>query len=233
MGVESVYDPLWQSNFESIYSHPELQVPWNAVCGNHEYRGNTQAVIDYSEVSRRWDMPARYYSRTYADDGVSVKVIFIDTTPIIGKYHNKLAKYPDVASQDVDAQLAWLDRELADATEDWVIVAGHHPVYADTSKDDSERLDMQAKVGTILNRHKPAMYICGHIHNFQHIVRDGLDYVVNSSGSQSRPDVHKTEGAVYVSGKPGFSVISADKKQLSLSMIDSEGGIIHKVTKSK
>lgn len=52
-GVASVSDPLWMTNFESIYKHPELMIDWNAVCGNHEYRGNTQAVLDYSKVSRR------------------------------------------------------------------------------------------------------------------------------------------------------------------------------------
>ena len=59
-GVESVSDPLWMTNFELIYTHPELQTDWYPICGNHEYRGNTQAVIDYSEISRRWEMPARY-----------------------------------------------------------------------------------------------------------------------------------------------------------------------------
>ena len=233
MGVQSIYDPLWESNYESIYMHPELQVPWNAICGNHEYRGNTQAVADYSKVSRRWDMPAKYFTKTYTGKDAAVKVIFLDTTPIIDKYRNNPSEYPDAALQDVEAQLAWLDNELANATEDWVIVAGHHPVYADTPKDDSERSDMQAKVGLILDRHKPTMYICGHIHNFQHISKDGIDYIVNSSGSQSRPDVHKVDGTVFVSGKPGFSVISADKNQLRLSMIDNEGKIIHQITKTK
>lgn len=49
LGVESIDDPLWMTNFELIYSHPELQIPWYPLLGNHEYRGNTQAVIDYSK----------------------------------------------------------------------------------------------------------------------------------------------------------------------------------------
>jgi len=28
-----------------------------------EYQGNTQAVIDYSDISRRWVMPDRYYTK--------------------------------------------------------------------------------------------------------------------------------------------------------------------------
>ena len=49
MGVESIDDPLWMTNYELIYSHPALQIPWYPILGNHEYRGNTQAVLDYSD----------------------------------------------------------------------------------------------------------------------------------------------------------------------------------------
>ena len=45
MGVASTSDPLWMTNYELIYSHPELQIPWYPILGNHEYRGNTQAVL--------------------------------------------------------------------------------------------------------------------------------------------------------------------------------------------
>ena len=58
-GVASVSDPLWTTNYENIYSHPELMIDWFPVLGNHEYRGNTQAVLDYHQISRRWMMPSR------------------------------------------------------------------------------------------------------------------------------------------------------------------------------
>ena len=68
-GVRSVNDPLWMTNYELIYSHPELMIDWFPLLGNHEYRGNTQAVQDYSNISRRWTMPARYYTKTFEDKG--------------------------------------------------------------------------------------------------------------------------------------------------------------------
>ena len=37
-GVQSTSDPLWMTNYELIYSHPDLMIPWYPVCGNHEYR---------------------------------------------------------------------------------------------------------------------------------------------------------------------------------------------------
>lgn len=232
-GVQSIDDPLWMTNYETIYSHPELMIDWFPICGNHEYIGNTQAVLDYSNVSRRWNMPAKYYSKTFRGKGTSMKVIFLDTTPIIDKYFNDKEGYPDASGQDVNAQLQWLDKELANATEDWIIVAGHHPIYADTPKDDSERKDMQSKVDAIIKKHNVDMYICGHIHNFQHIKRNGIDYIVNSSGSLSREKVNTIDGTVFTSGSAGFSMIGADKTKLTLSMIDNNGNVIHKVERSK
>lgn len=234
LGVQSVSDPLWTTNYELIYSHPELQVEWCPILGNHEYRGNTQAVIDYSGISRRWEMPSRYYTRIFDNGGTRVKVVFIDTTPIIDKYHSNTVEYPDANAQDVEAQLQWLDNELSrDDNAEWTIVAGHHPVYAQTPKKRSERDDMQRKVDPILRKHKVDMYVCGHIHNFQHIRKNGIDYVVNTSGSLSRPDVTAVDGTVFSSGLPGFSVITATATTLTLSMVDSAGNVIHQVTRTK
>lgn len=232
-GVQSIQDPLWMTNYETIYSHPELMIDWFAVCGNHEYRGNTGAVRDYSQISRRWQMPAKYYSHTFLGKGATVKVIFLDTTPLIDKYRTDSADYPDATAQDMQAQLQWLDKELSEATEDWIVVVGHHPIYADTPKDESERTDMQQRVNTILKKHRVDMYLCGHIHNFQHINRNDIDYIVNSSGSLSRKNVKPVEGTVFTSGEAGYSVLGATKSKLTLSMIDDKGNTIHRITKTK
>lgn len=234
-GVRSVNDPLWMTNFELIYDHPELMIPWYAVAGNHEYRSNTQAVIDYSSVSARWNAPSKYYTMVMENDGVEVRIVMLDTTPLIDKYRKDTEDYHDASEQDIDAELKWLDSVLASAKEQWVIVVGHHPIYADTDKNVSERKDMQERVDKILRRHDNVdMYLCGHVHNFQHIRVKGsdIDYVVNSSGSLSR-DVKAVDGTVFCSGLSGFSLITADKDELSLHMIDNKGNVIHTVTRRK
>ena len=234
-GVRSVTDPLWMTNYELIYSHPELMLDWNPILGNHEYRGNTQAVLDYTNVSRRWVMPARYYTRVASEDGTTLRVVFIDTTPLITKYRQESDKYPDAAKQDNAAQLAWLDKTLSQAKEDWVMVVGHHPIYADTDKDDTERQDLQRQLLPIFRKYGNVdIYACGHIHNFQHIKMpgDGIDYVVNTSGSLARK-VKPVEGTVFCAGTEGFSVISATKKQLNMYMLDKAGKAIHTITRTK
>ena len=234
-GVASVNDPLWMTNYELVYAHPDLMVDWFPILGNHEYRGNTQAVLDYAKVSRRWSMPARYYTKLYEieDTDASIRLIFIDTTPLIDKYR-KEDGYPDARKQDNDRQLRWLDSVLTVNKATWTVVMGHHPIYAQTSKSDTERADMQQRVNTILLKHNVDMYVCGHIHNYQHIRRPDspIDYIVNTSASLSR-EVEPTEGTVFCSGATGFSVCSASAKDLKFYMLDKDGRVLHVVERRK
>lgn len=232
-GVASTADPLWLTNYETIYSHPELMIDWFPALGNHEYRGNTQAVLDYSHISRRWMSGERYYSRVFADKrhNVSVRIIMLDTTPLISRYRDTPETYPDACRQHPDRQLAWLDSTLSAAREQWVIVVGHHPIYAQTPKAEHERTDMQQTLLPVLRRHpNVSMYVCGHIHNFQHIRHEGdaIDYVVNSSASLARK-VKATTGTLFCSPEPGFSVISATAESLRLYMVDKNGTVLHMV----
>ena len=94
---------------------------------------------------------------------------------------------------------------------------------------------MQKRVMPILHKYNNvAIYACGHIHNFQHIQKKGdpIDYVVNTSASLARP-VKAVDGTQFCSPADGFSVITVDKKQLRLSMIDKDGNIIHEIKKTK
>lgn len=228
-GVQSTSDPLWMTNYEFVYSNPELMCFWYPVLGNHEYRGNTQAVLDYSKVSRRWRMPARYYSKVFAGKGCTVRIVFIDTTPLMDCYRNDSTTYPDAHKQSRERELAWLDSTLTAAHDDWVICVGHHPIYAQTPKKDVERADMQKYLLPVLRRHNNvAVYGCGHIHNFQYIKKpnDPIVYWVNSAAALSRA-VQPTEGTKWCDPSTGFTIISATKQQLTLYAINKDGKILY------
>ena len=235
-GVQSISDPLWMTNYELIYSHPDLMIDWYPICGNHEYRSNTDAVVEYSNVSARWTMPAKYYTFVKEEDGVTVRIVMVDTTPIIDKYREETDKYADASKSDWSEQMEWLDKVLSEADEDWVLVVGHHPIYAYTDKSDSERSDLQQRLDPVIRRYGNVdMYLCGHIHTFQHIRMEGcdIDYVVNTSGSLSREDVQPIEGTVFCSNKSGWSLITADEHELDLHMLDKDGNVLHTVKKTR
>ncbi len=234
-GVRSINDPLWLTSYELVYSHPKLMIDWFATLGNHEYRGNSQAILDYKTVSRRWSMEDRYYTKTFKHkDNSTLRVVWLDTTPLISKYHDENETYPDVQTQDPKRQLAWADSVLNTAKEDWVIVVGHHPIYAETSKGESERLELQNSLNPILKKHGVDMYIAGHIHNFQHIRMpdNGIDYVVNSSGTTSRK-VKPIQGTQFCDSNTGFAIGSLNKQELNLSMVDKSGNILYTVNRRK
>lgn len=235
MGVQSVHDPLWETNFEWIYKHPELMIPWHPVLGNHEYEGNTQAVLDYSKISRRWQMPARYYAITWPiSENVNALLLFIDTPPLIDKYRNDPVEFPDAGKQSMEKQLAWIDSTLAASDATWKIVMGHHPIYAGTKKSKSERLDLQKRLQPLLDKHGVDFSVAGHIHNFQHIRVTGsdVDYFVNSSASKTR-QVVPFDGAIFGSPDPGFSLCTVKEHELIISFVNKHGEIIYQYARRK
>ncbi|MGL4293161.1 MAG: metallophosphoesterase [Bacteroidales bacterium] len=234
-GVASTNDPLWKTNYEYIYKHPELMIDWFAIMGNHEYRGNTQAVMDYSNVSRRWNAPDRYYSKTVeVGNNQKALLVFIDTTPLIGKYRQDKNDYPDASKQSLEQQLAWIGQTLKNSDAKWKIVMGHHPVFADTKKSDKERKDMQNHLMPLLDQYQVDAYLCGHIHSFQHIhpQNSEVEYFVNSSGSLARK-VNEIEGTRFCSSDAGFMLVSMEDNKLKFYMINGEGKIIYQYQKEK
>ena len=233
-GVQSTQDPLWMTNYELIYSHHAFMINWSPRLRHHEHRRHTPPLPPPPRAPRRWGLPARYYTKRFEHKGMTLRILWIDTTPLISKYREDSEQYPDACLQDDEKQLAWIDSVLTASTEQWVIVCGHHPIYADTSKEIAEREDMQRRLDPILRKHRIDMYICGHIHNFQHLRLQGseIDYVVNSAGALSRK-VQPVEGTLFCSPEPGFSILSASKEQLVLRMIDKQGNVLYEVKRSK
>lgn len=234
-GVASIQDPLWMTNYELVYDHPELMIDWYAVLGNHEYRGNTQAVLDYTDISRRWNVTERYYTQSAkVSKGINCLFVFIDTTPLISKYRKSTTTYPDAILQDEQQQLQWIDSVLVNATEQWKIVIGHHPIFAETGKSVDEREELQQKLAPILEKNKVDVYFCGHIHNFQHIrpKKHQVEYVVNSSASLSRP-VKPIEETLFCSPDAGFTVCNIDQEKLTFFFVNSQGEIIYQHPISK
>jgi len=233
MGVQSVSDPLWLTNFEWVYSHPELMIPWYPTLGNHEYRGNTQAVLDYSKISKRWQMPASYYSKSFQfSDKSEVLLVFINTAPLIDKYRKETADYPDAVKENLDLQIKWIDETLKNSNAKWKIVLGHHPVYAGTTKDINEQTDLQKRIDPILIKNNVHLYFAGHIHNFQHIKVNNspVDYFVNTSASLTRKVVKRNDMA-FSSSDSGFILCSVEDNQIIVSCINKTGKIIYQYIK--
>jgi len=229
-GVQSVQDPLWMSSFENIYPQMSLQVEWYPALGNHDHGGNIQAQVDYSKISRRWKMPAPYYTLVKSRNNVSVRLIILDTYSIINGYSSPSSTYPLKAAQK---QIAWTDSVLTVAKEDWVIVVGHHPVYSahPTRKNTKELVQY---LNPVMNKHNVDFFIGAHDHIFQHLrdTASKIDYFVNTAGSEVR-DKSTNEMTVFAASSPGFSICSATKVSLSMYFINIEGKVIYRYDRKK
>ncbi|MDB5451538.1 MAG: acid phosphatase [Caulobacteraceae bacterium] len=227
-GVQSVSDPHWKRSFEDVYVATALQTPWYAILGNHDYGGVPQAQIDYSATSKRWRMPARYYSRSMATpDGASVDLFFIDTSPMLTGYRERKEDGPlraNVRAQDPAAQRRWLDAALAGSKAGWKLVFGHHPVFSGGVHGDTS--DLVATLRPMLERHGVQAYICGHDHDLQHIERGGVTYVCTGAGATTRK-VAGTAGSVFFSDKPGFTAYRLAAERLDIDFVGVDGRFLH------
>jgi len=227
-GVRSTRDHNWIASFENIYTSQSLQSDWYVVLGNHDYRGDPQAEIDYSEVDRRWNMPARYYSKTFfigEDSTNGVLMIFIDTTPFLSESY--LGDKNHVKGQDTAAQRIWLEKTLAEAPSNikWKMVFGHHPVYTGGGRMKAkETVEMKNLFKPIFEKYHVNAYICGHDHNLQYIKQPGFThYFVTGAGAELSQTVVHPEGGVYARAINGFMNFSVFGEEMHVNLISYTG----------
>ena len=241
-GVESVNDPLWISNFESIYAHPDLMCPWYIALGNHEHDGSTKAIFDYSKISRRWKTTSNYYTQVHRiSDKSSLRILYIDTTPLQRDPSRPIdpERFPELALQDPNRQLHWIDSVLTVNKETWTIVVGHHQIYSNNSlakKEYQSDDEMIKKVDPLLKKHKVDFYFSGHCHNFQHIHHEdtNLEYVINTSAGIARPvDDKGGKGTLFCSPREGFMACAITDNEFHFWLIDFKGNVTYDFAKKK
>jgi tartrate-resistant acid phosphatase type 5 len=131
---------------------------------------NATAQLAYSALSPngRWNFPSFYYTlnATFPDAAtgasVSIEWVFIDTVILCGLSvaGEKGQPVPPADATPASVQLAWITETLAASKADWLIVAGHYPVYSVAEHGSTTCLVEQLR--PLLIENKAAMYINGH-----------------------------------------------------------------------
>ena len=246
-GVVSESDPLWHYSFENIYTAHSLQCDWYPVFGNHDYHSDVDAQIRYSKISRRWDMPARYYSKEISlnkgkdkeDEVVKTEakekkkgkekalLIFMDTDPFL---HESLADY-------TEKQMQWLNETLSKASEDvkWKIVIGHHPYYTVGPRiENYDTLTMRRALSKTFEDFKVDVYLSGHEHSLQHLKPEGSTHqFISGAGSEL---THVTAGIPYSrfqASEHGFMYFALDGKRLNVRAINYQGTVLYQTELTK
>ncbi|MBS7320347.1 MAG: metallophosphoesterase [Myroides sp.] len=237
-GVQSTQDYQWISSFESIYTHHLLHEPWFVALGNHDYEGNVQAQIDYSNVSRRWEMPNRYFERLIEiDNDQYLQLLVIDTNPMVSKYLKEPEKYLGINDQSTQEQLKWIEDKLSTTNPKivWRIVVGHHPLYSGGKrKTAKETQEIQHLLEPVFEKHKVDAYICGHEHDLQIIKRNNKPFTqfLSGAGSELR-ESGRTEGTLFADAVPGFMAFTLTNKVLTAYVIQSQKNDFKVIYKNK
>ncbi len=227
-GVTGVDDRQWRTSFEDVYKDEALQLPWNAILGNHDYRGNCDAQVDYSRGSKRWKMPARYYMESLkVDASTTADFFYVDTSPFLKGYYKDPKIGPNVATQDVPKQLAWLKDSLAASKAQWKLVIGHHPIYSGGTHGETKEL--VEKLLPLLQQYKVQAYFNGHDHNLEHLIAGDIHLFDTGAGSLVSA-VKPTERTKFGKSVPGFVAVSLQPAKMDVRMIDYHGMELYAAT---
>lgn len=234
VGVASEYDPQWKSSFEDIYTDFSLHWNWYPVLGNHDYAGNPDAQVAYTKISRRWNMPARYYSKTFdinGDPNQQVLIAFIDTNPLIPDFHKNDVYGKNVISQDTTAQKKWLIKTLTDAPKSvkWKLVVGHHPLFTATLKrrESYDTQSVRKSLKSLFDKYEVDAYIAGHDHDLQHLLPEGkTNYFVSGSASEITV-IDRLPFSKLAVSEYGFMVFSVLSNSLYVQAVNEKGQVIY------
>jgi acid phosphatase len=209
-GVRSIDDPQWKTKFENIYDPSVLDLPFYAILGNHDYRRNEQAQIEYSRENllSRWKMPDRYYSFSRRlSDGTRIDFFGIDTNTI----------------ESDPLQLQWLEKVLALSTAQWKIVFAHHVLYSYGHYGNNRKLIAVLEKRFI--RGGVDLFLSGHEHQLQILKSlSGISYMTSGAGSRPRK-AECGERTVYATGTPGFLAFEISKNRLNVYAVLVDGRI--------
>lgn len=83
-------------------------------------------------------------------------------------------------------QIAWLEKELKDSTEDWKIPVFHHPLYSSGERHGSDT-QLRDKLEPLFVKYGVSVVLTGHDHFYERTKpQKGITYFVTGSGGQLR-----------------------------------------------
>ncbi len=208
-GMTSPDDPRWQTQWERLYG--SMGIKFYAALGNHDWASadSPAAEILYSQKSPNWRMPAPYYTFTAG----AVQFFAFDTV------------------ECNEAELQWLDAELAKSTAKWKLVYGHYHIYSATRGDNKILIE---RLLPILKKRHVDVYLNGHDHNLQEEKpEDGVHFFVSGGGGAGLYEFNPYDRTIFKEKLNGFTVLEADAKRFKISFVGTDGKELYQRTLDK
>jgi predicted phosphodiesterase len=173
-----------------------------AVLGNHDVE-----TCDGRPEMAALSMPGRWYAQRIGP----VEVVAVDST-----------------RADDPAQLAWLERTLADQSAPWTVVIQHHPPFS-AGYHGSHRPSDRSLV-PLYERHGVDLVLAGHDHDYQRTKpQHGVVYVVSGAAAKRRPTARADFTAMAASTYE-FVELAVYADRLQLRAVDQHGGVFDQTT---
>eukprot|EP00658_Telonema_sp_P-2_P004119 TRINITY_DN11544_c0_g1_i1.p1 TRINITY_DN11544_c0_g1~~TRINITY_DN11544_c0_g1_i1.p1 ORF type:complete len:406 (-),score=85.18 TRINITY_DN11544_c0_g1_i1:77-1294(-) len=202
-GVTSTTDELWRSQWYDMYyedstTYP-MQVPWYAVVGDVDYKGNVSCQLEYTSPQTNhqdmWNMPAmNYVMKLQVQDADSLYILMLDTTPLAHPNGaNTVSQNQEQQLQHLDGveTIEWVRSMLAEYQGQNVIVAGHHPtrVLVDSrlgTAGGEYETGVPARGMEILDQlmqdHNVQAYLSGHLPVMSYFLHENVNYFIAGTG---------------------------------------------------
>ncbi|KAL4647951.1 tartrate-resistant acid phosphatase type 5 isoform X1 [Arapaima gigas] len=243
-GVQDVSDPRFQETFEDVFTAESLNIPWYVVAGNHDHAGNVKAQIQYSRVSQRWRFPYYYYELNFRvpRTDTTMTILMVDTVLLCGNsddFEDQKPRGP-VSAVEANRQLEWLQKRMAASKSDFLLVAGHYPVWSISEHGPTSCL--LKRLRPLLIKYKATAYLCGHDHNLQYLKEADVGYVVSGAGNFMDPDTrhrsHVPRGSLkFFTGQEstlgGFVHVEVTKKEMVMTYIQAKGTSLYRTKLSR
>lgn len=219
-----VNDPVWQSAFEKMYDPVQLNFPFFAALGNHDYQNGKDAIeLEYARVnpSSRWKLPGRWYRIDVPQENPLVTVLMLDS--------NKELLGPDRWAQEK----AWLEAELSKPRGAWTVCSAHHPLFSNGGHGDNGVL--QNEWGPLLLRFNVDFYLCGHDHDLQHLQMPDwfTSFVLLGGGGQDLKLMRHDDRGPMSRLSHGFGHLEFTTQTATVRYVDEKTRTIHQFTRDK
>lgn len=216
--LTSTHDLSWQIKFERVYwGHWLSHVPFYAVLGNHDYPVSQKVEIEYGQQhkgSGRWQMPMNFYTKDFGsvDGRPLVRMVFLDTS---------------APRESLQQQIDLIDQafQAPGPAPVWRIAASHHPVR--NEGEHGEESDLIARLLPVLQRNKVDVFLSGHNHNQQLLLRAGEPaWVISGAGGQKLDNLSiSPEQSTFAASRAGFAKLDFNADQLRLAYYNDRGDL--------
>ena len=227
-GVASTTDSHWKQSFRNVYNQRALQgINWFVVLGNHDYQGNPQAEIDYSGVENRWNLPRRYYKRSFEAGQLKADIFFLDTSPYIPGYRKNSLMAPNFINGQEERQKNWLRNGLQRSTADWQIVVGHHPLYSGSPTHQVDQPYLRENFLEIFEQGGVDLYLSGHDHGLQFLKSPAEQtYHIVSGGGYGYRAIDSHPYHQFSEASAGFVALQFSESTFRARFINQDGLVL-------